>query len=37
VIDIDLKALYLQLCVNSLKNGYKEITIYLYYNLHYVK
>ena len=28
---MDLKALYLQLCVNSLKYGYTEITMYLYY------
>ncbi len=29
-VDISLKTLYLQLCVNSLKNGYTEITMYLY-------
>ena len=37
VDDIDLKALYLQLCVNRLKKGYTEITKKMYYNLYYVK
>ena len=33
IIDISLKTLYLQLCVNSLKNDYTEITMYLKYNV----